>query len=311
MALSVGRWRQGVQYASFALLMYGGRLGIRLGPALPCFGCPFVPGCGGGCYLMGLQGVFGFGMNAAALAGMGLWRALGWLLVFTLLTAAFGKAWCGWVCPFGLLQDWLTALRRRLGVRERVFSAPARARLGWVKYGFLVYLAGVPPLVTLGFLPEDFYLPFCNICPGKSILPLFAGETKYLALNVDNAATLGFSLALLSATGATLVGAFFKERFFCIFCPMLALIHILKPLTALRLVKRPAACIGCGNCRRACPMDIEAVEKNSDAVQTGECLDCARCVESCPSSGALALKFMRIPLAVSSREGQAEHGVLR
>ncbi|MDR1936104.1 MAG: 4Fe-4S binding protein, partial [Candidatus Accumulibacter sp.] len=285
-----------------------GRVGLHLGPALPCFACPFVPGCGGYCYLMGLQGYIGFGMGAVAFAGAGGWRALGWLLVFTLLVAIFGKAWCGWICPFGLLQDWLSAVRKRLGVRERVFSAPARARLAPVKYALLVYLAGIPPLVSLGLLPEDFYLPFCNICPGKSLLPLFAGETRYLALNLDNAVTLGFSLALLGVTGATLVGMFFKERFFCVFCPLLALIHLLKPLTALKLVKAPTACVGCGNCRRACPMDIEAVEQDRGEVQTDECLNCARCVESCPSSAALGLKWVNIRLLASSRAGRAERG---
>jgi polyferredoxin len=309
MALSVSRLRQGAQYFSFLILMYGGRIGLHLGPALPCFGCPFVPGCGGYCYLMGLQGYIGFGMNAAALAGMGLWRALGWMLAFTVLVAIFGKTWCGWICPFGLVQDWLSALRKRLGVRERMISAPAREGLAYVKYGLLVYLVATPPLVTAGILPEDFYLPFCNICPGKSILPLFAGETRYLALNLDNAVTLGFSLALLIVTGVTLVGMFFKERFFCIFCPLLALIHLLKPLTALQLVKTPTACVGCGNCRRACPMDIEAVEKDSAKVQTGECLNCARCVESCPSSAALELKFVKVGLVTSSRAGRAERGV--
>ena len=271
MALTVRNIRLGVQYFSFLALMYGGRVGLHLGPALPCFACPFVPGCGGFCYLMGLQGYIGFGMSAVTLAGLG--AALGWLAVFIGLVAAFGKLWCGWVCPFGLLQDWLTALRRRLGLRERAIPAGWRGRMAAVKYGLLGYLALGPPLVTAGLLPSDFYLPFCGICPGKSLLPLFAGETKYLALNLDNAVTLGFSLALLAVTGGMLVGMFFKERFFCLVCPLLALIHLFKPLTALRLVKEPAACTGCGNCRRACPMDIEAVEKNDARVQTDECLN--------------------------------------
>lgn len=292
-----------VQHLSFLVLMYGGRFGLRLGPALPCFACPYVAGCGGHCYLMGLQGYIGFGMSTAALSLSWLLTSFGWLLVFILLVAVLGKTWCGWVCPFGLLSDWLTALRQKLGIRERQIAADTKNRLSLIKYGLLAYLAIVPLMVTTGLLHEDFYLPFCNICPGKSLLPLFAGETKYLALNLNNSVTFGFSLALLIITGGMLVGMFFKERFFCIFCPMLALIHLLKPLTALRLVKEPTACIGCGNCRRACPMDIEEVylEKTSSDVQTDECLDCASCAESCPSNGALNLKFWRKKLFSSSR----------
>ena len=281
-----------VQHLGFLVFMYGGRLGVHLGSAVPCFACPFVPGCGGYCYLMGLQGYVGFGMSAGAVLGAGLLSALSWFALFVLLVALFGKLWCGWLCPMGLVQDWASSLRRRLGARER--QIPARGRLAFVKYVFLAGIAALPPLITLGVLHEDFYLPFCNVCPGKSLLPLFAGETRYLALNLDNAVSLGLSAALLTVTGVTLVGMFFRDRFFCVFCPLLALIHLLKPLTVFRLVKRPEACIGCGNCRRVCPMAIEEVyrQKASADVQTAECLDCAKCVESCPSDGAVGLRFL-------------------
>lgn len=283
--------------------MYGGRLGINLGPALPCLACPYVAGCGGYCYLMGLQGYIGFGMSAAAVGGSLMLSALGWLALFILLVSVFGKAWCGWACPFGLVQDWLTAMRNKTGVRERQFSAKTKKRLAPIKYLLLGYLVLLPPLVTAGILPPDFSLPFCGICPGKSILPLFTLETRYLGLDLNNRVTYGFSIALLLITGLMLVGMFFKERFFCVFCPLLALIHLLKPLTVLRLVKEPAACTGCGNCRRACPMDIEAVyrERTGADVQTDECLDCLKCAEACPSEAALGLNFLGYRLFSSSR----------
>jgi polyferredoxin len=292
------RIRLGFQHFSFLILMYGGRFGVHLGPAVPCFACPFVPGCGGYCYLMGLQGYIGLGMSA--LTWPAAWTALGWLAVFAILVAIFGKAWCGWICPFGLIQDWLSMLRKKLGLRERILPASTRGRLAYLRYGLLGYLVLVPPLVTAGVLPADFYLPFCNICPGKALLPLFARETKYLALNLDNAVTLGFSLALLTITGAMLVGMFFKERLFCLFCPLLALIYLLKPLTMAGLAKTPSSCVGCGSCSRACPMDIAKIEEDTADVQSGECLNCLRCMEACPSRGALNVKFLKLKLVSSS-----------
>jgi polyferredoxin len=299
--VSVRRIKNIVQYLSFAILMYGGRVGVHLGSALPCFACPYVPGCGGFCYLMGLQGYIGFGLVAGVAAGKEILVALGWFLVFVVSASLLGKAWCGWICPFGLIQDWLSWLRKKMGARERYISPEGKKILGSIKYIFLFLIVLLPPLITAKILPPDLYLPFCNICPGKLILPLFAGETKYLAVNLDNAVTLWLSLALIAVTASVLVGVYFKDRLFCLFCPLLALIHILRPLTALRLVKEPSACLGCGNCRRNCQMDVAIIDQDIAQVQTIECLDCLRCLEACPSTGSLSLKFFGFNLFISSR----------
>lgn len=299
--MSLQNVRLVVQHISFVILMYGGRAGIYLSPALPCFACPYVVGCGGHCYLMGLQGYIGFGMSIGSASGYWIWSALGFFLLFAVLVAILGKSWCGWICPFGLLQDWLTFLRNKLGIRERQIKS--KKIIASVKYILLIYLAIIPILVTANFLPEDFYLPFCNICPAKALLPLFAGETKYLALDFNNPITLTFSILLLTITGLMLVGMFYKERFFCLFCPMLALIHLLKPLTGLRLIKNVTACLGCGNCRRCCPMDISKVyeEKIKQDVQTSECLACFKCLEACPAQRALRVNFINRKLLSSQK----------
>ncbi|MCL2789106.1 MAG: 4Fe-4S binding protein [Desulfobulbus sp.] len=292
-----------VQHLGFIVLMYGGRFGVNLGPALPCFACPYVVGCGGHCYLMGLQGYIGFGLSWTALSGFDGWRVLIWFLIFAGSVVLLGKAWCGWLCPFGLVHDWLSALRRRLGWREALIAASTMVRLGWIKYGLLAYLILVPPLVTVGWLHPDFKLPFCNICPAKPLLPLLAGQPQYLSLDCTNAVTLGFTALSLLIAGGMLVGMFLKDRFFCLFCPLLALIRLLKPLTALRLVKTPQLCHGCGTCRRVCPMDIEEVyqEQEQTDVQAGTCLNCGRCLESCPVDGALHFNWFGRRLFSSSR----------
>lgn len=304
MIMRLGQIRFFVQHASFLVLMYGGRFGVHLGYSLPCFACPYVAGCGGACYLMGLQGYFiGLAMPLPAMFSMWGLKALGWLLLFVLLVAVLGKTWCGWICPFGTLSDWLGTLRRKLGVRESRMSPPGGLRLGWIKYALLAYLAVLPPFVAAGLLPPDFSLPFCNICPGKSLLPLFAGETRYLALDFTNSTTLAFSVLLVAITGIVVVGMFFRDRFFCAFCPLLALMHLLKPVTALRLVKEPDLCIGCGTCRRVCAMEVERVylEKEKHDVQDGDCTDCLQCVETCAADRALGVTFLGKRIFSSSR----------
>ena len=244
----------------------------------------------------------GFGLGSAAWGFASLVQ-LGYFAIFAVLVALLGKAWCGWICPFGLVQDWLAALRKKLGWRESRIEPQTMVHLGWIKYALLAYLVLVPVLVTSGFLHPDFYLPFCNICPAKALMPLFTGETKYLSLDMTNTVTTAFSASLLIISGSVLVGAFFKDRFFCLFCPLLAFMHLLKPLTALRLVKEPGLCRGCGTCRRVCPMDIEKVygEKKKRDVQTEACLNCGRCVESCAADKALGLRWFGLKLVESSR----------
>lgn len=317
--LTVTGLRLWTQHILFVVLTFGGRFGIHLGHSLPCFSCPYVSGCGGGCYLMVLQWNWrGLQMSAANMMSvMGL-DALFRLGIFILLILLLGKFWCGWICPFGTFQDWLALLRKRLGIREAGFSWRTRDRLQWIKYILLAYLLIVPLLIAHAGLHPDFTLPFCQICPAKPLMPLFAGITRHLSIDTTNAVTMSFTVLSLVIAGGMLVGMFFKDRFFCLFCPMLVLIHWTRAITPIRFRKRTDACLGCGNCHRNCPMDIRDVyeEKgwnvNTGKTKTGEtdtganvmsedCILCMNCMESCPTDRAITLSYGKWRLFSSSR----------
>lgn len=312
----LSRVRGIVQQAAFLVLTYGGRIGINLGYALPCFSCPFVPGCGGYCFLMALQGVgpWGIGYYVPRVFSEVLW----WLFIFALLAILLSKLWCGWLCPFGTLQDWLSCLRKTLGIREAEFSWRTRKRLRPVKYVLLAVIVLVPFLLAFAALPADFNLFFCQICPARVVMPLFAGKVYNFALDFTNPIVLAFSFLSLSIAAVVIVGCFFKERFFCIFCPMLPLLQLFQRISLIRFEKAGQYCSGCGNCERMCPMDIREVhlETKHQTQLTEDCLFCMRCVESCPEDRVLSFWFLKWPIFSSARayvakllqKGNISHG---
>lgn len=298
-----------IQNFMFVLWTYGGRIGLNFGYSIPCFSCPYVPGCAGHCYLMTLQGQWGFAFYFPELLSYKGFKVVLYFLIFVLLTMLLSKLWCGWICPFGTLQEWLAKLRKKLGIRETEFSWKTRERLKPVKYILLALLIITPLLITFGGLHRDFYLFFCQICPGKPIMPLFAGQTRNFALDFTNTITLTFSVLSIIIAAGTLLGSFFKDRFFCMFCPMLPLIQMSKKISFIRFEKSVHTCSGCGNCQRMCPVDIKDVhlEKTEKDVMSEDCMLCMRCIEACPEDNTVTVNFLKYKLFSSSRKYVAEN----
>ena len=311
--MTVTKLRLFIQHLGFVIFTYGGYFRISLGAYVPCLSCPFVYSCSGYCYLMIFQRSLGVLLLPLSTAfggpdAMGqVWEnaanLLSGLAIFSILVIFLGKSWCGWLCPFGLLQDWITRVRKLLGIREAEIILKNKLKLSWIKYVVLIYLVVTPLMVSLGLLSTEFILAFCNICPAKGIMPIFGGDVQYLAVETSSTVALVFSILLLVITAGMLVGIFFKERFFCIFCPMMAMINLLKPLYLLKIIKEPKACHGCGNCRRTCSMDNETIyrERVQQNVYDADCMGCFKCAESCAADQSLAVKFGPWKIFSSSR----------
>ncbi|MCP3940692.1 MAG: 4Fe-4S binding protein [Desulfobacteraceae bacterium] len=292
------------QHISFLIMIYGGRLGIRLGNSLPCFTCPYVSGCAGHCYLMVLQrSSVGFQTAFDIFFSGAVFNILWPFAVFLLFFIPLSKLWCSWICPFCLVQDWISLVRKKFYIREMILTRKTRNNIKPVKYILLVLLITIPLAIANFNLHSDWALPFCQICPGKPILPLFQGNWSYFHINYTNGITMAFSFLSMVITGGMLVGMFFRERFFCMFCPMLALMHLLKAISPVRFEKKIHTCTGCGNCERSCPVDIPDVhlEKVKKNVLTQDCMGCMSCVEACPADHTLTFKWFGFRLFSSSR----------
>ena len=306
--VNLSRFRFYFQLAAFVLLIYGGYLAINIGDQLPTFACLFADQRGGSCYLLGFQHQMALSFERL-FSGRGIGVLTG-LATFAAFFIFFNKAWCGYVCPLGTIQDWLTSLRRKMGIRYSTYSEPLFKRLSIIKYILLALLILIPMAIGnsifgLPKLNHDFGVPFCMICPGRTVLPIFNGDLSQLAVDFSSKTKMVFTALGMAVTGLFFAGAFVKKRFFCLFCPMSALHYIFSRLGLLRLTKNGAKCTRCGNCFRACDVGIRAIvdDLESRNIVKDDCMMCFKCVEVCPENECLKVTFLGAAIYQSSEEG--------
>jgi ferredoxin-type protein NapH len=187
--------------------------------------------------------------------------------VLSLIGVLAGRLPCGWLCPFGWLQEMMHGLRRRLGLSLWSTSEGLR----WLPYAFLVVLVGVVPLVTL----EPW---FSKLCPAGT---LEAG-IPWVLFDAGLRAQAGglFALKVLILV-AFLVWMLHTKRPFCRFvCPLGAIWSPFNRVSTLRLTVDQSACTECGACQRVCPVDI-AIHEEPDSMR---CVRCMECVKVCPEA---------------------------
>jgi NosR/NirI family nitrous oxide reductase transcriptional regulator len=161
---------------------------------------------------------------------------------------------CGWLCPFGALQELLGQLSRALGVPQWNPPAALEKRLWMGKY---LAAATVMLLVITQLDPAGATL---EIEPFKTAI-----STKF---------TRAWPYVVYA--GALLAIGLFSERAYCRFlCPLGGVLAFLDRLHLLNLLKRRPECGSpCHLCERACP--VRAIEPTGKIV-TAECFQCLDC----------------------------------
>lgn len=312
--LHLGRLRLVVQLLMLVLTVYGGAVlgqfaSDKISNALPALSCAYDSQNSTYCVLVPLQHQMDHRIGATIAQGREFTLKTLLPIGITLATylaffVVLGKAFCGWVCPLGTVQELIGRLGRRLGVAGRRLAETAVPRVRPIKWAMLGTLViGLPLAAGLGWVPHSFGDPYCQVCPSRLLTTLMTADTEQLAVRHANIWEAALGTAGNVLFGLMLVAAFSVRQPFCRICPLLATNALAQRLGLLRLVKREmhASCDKCGICSRACPMDIPEIHHEHGARAFNEdCTLCGRCAEYCPQDGVIAIRFGPLPVFRSS-----------
>jgi NAD-dependent dihydropyrimidine dehydrogenase PreA subunit len=315
---TLGRFRLFIQLIMLFLTVYGSvivgtYMADKISNNLPALSCAYDQMNGGYCVLVPTQHIIHHRIGEAMVRAQQLTfqMVLPLLMSFVSFFAFFfvaGKAFCGWVCPLGTLQELIGKIGRRFNIGVRRFEKEDIGdvkRVRPVKWLILLALVFILPLTTgLGVTPHSLGNPYCDICPSRVATTLLTGNTEQLALRLGD--NVSFSLGAIAnlLIGFMLVGALALRQPFCRICPLLAFNALFQRLSPLRLAKPTRdKCGSCRICTEACPMDISEISTESGRKAYNEdCTLCGRCAEYCPQDGVISLKWGPFALFSSRRE---------
>lgn len=190
-----------------------------------------------------------------------------------------GRAFCGWMCPLGAVQEGLAGLARRMGGEKR----RVRGKQAKVQFPFRLPDWADRPLryakyliLALVILSSAFavYPPLQEFCPARAVFSFKLSSGLLWSVLVIFIVT---SLAV--------------ERVWCKYlCPLGATLAIFNKLSPVRLHADFGSCNHCGRCDIECSMGIQDVPDN---LSDSECIRCLECLETCAHEDALTLRVFK------------------
>ncbi len=233
--------------------IYAGPLRNICVPGLNCHACPTATmGCP-----IGMMQYF-------AATHRFPWFLIGFLGIIGLIS---GRFTCGWLCPFGFVQDMVHSFKK-LNIR---IPRP----LYYFKYVVLVTLVFIIPYLTY----EHW---FSKLCPcGALIAAIPWAIWNPVQPQFDTTAVPLDAIGSMYWIKIWILGVFlmlflFIKRPFCrTICPLGAIYALFNRISLVSL-RVKESCTNCGRCRELCPMDLDfRTEINSE--NCIKCFDCTQC----------------------------------
>ena len=235
-------------------------------PGLNCYSCPAAAGA---CPIGAFQAVVGSSKFSFSYYVTGFLILMGVLL---------GRFVCGFLCPFGWLQELLHK------IPGKKLSTGKFKPLRYVKYGVLALAVVLLPAVLANDVGMGDPL-FCKyICPQgvlEGAIPLSLVDS---GIRSALGALFTWKLAVLIAV--VVLSVLFYRPFCKWVCPLGAFYALMNKVSLLGMKVDQGKCISCGTCARTCKMDVDVTASPDHA----ECIRCGMCVNACPAD-AISYRF--------------------
>ena len=178
-----------------------------------------------------------------------------WIFVAVTLLIWGRGTFCGWLCPFGALQELISLVANAIGIRQRRLRTALDAKLKWFKYAVLAFVLG-----SL-YVSPSFAELAVEVEPFKTAISMyFERDWPYVAWAV-------FCLTL---------GVVVYRGYCRYICPLGAALAAVNVLQRWSWIPRREACgTPCQTCRHRC--EYQAIEKSGE-VNYAECFQCLDCV---------------------------------
>ena len=227
-------------------------------PGLNCYSCPAASGA---CSIGSFQSVVGSSKFNFSYYVTGTLILLGVLL---------GRFVCGFLCPFGWLQELLHK------IPGKKFSTKKLKPLTYIKYVVLLFAVVVLPALVVNDLGmgDPFFCKY--VCP-QGVLE---GAIPLAIANAGIRSALGhlFTWKLAVLIAVVVLSVLFYRPFCKWICPLGAFYALMNRVSLLGIRVDACKCVSCGKCSKVCQMDVDVVRAPNHA----ECIRCGKCIGACP-----------------------------
>jgi len=188
-------------------------------------------------------------------------------IIFTfifLFSLIGGRLWCGWICPFGSLQDLAQDIQGK------------RVTNPWIdRFRYGLFVLWIIMLVA-------FFIRAGGI---TSIEPFYQ-TTNGLSVAGPVELTVFIVILFIITAIALIVG----RRGMChLFCPISVLMIVGRKirnaigLPAVQLIAQSENCISCGHCTKKCSQSLDVLSMvELGHMEQAECILCGACIDACP-----------------------------